>query len=137
MQQDLLRAKAALPGHSCVLCKEDRLIIRDQRGVAPLLELLGEDLQGFSVADKVVGKAAAMLYCLMKVACVWSPVMSRGAVQMLQSHGITALYESCPEAIINRAGDGICPMEQTVAAISQPADAPQALRQTLRKLRGD
>ncbi len=135
MNEDLKKAIALLPGHSCVFCRGDAVYTRDQSGVAPLLHLLGTDLAGFSVADKIVGRAAAMLYCLMGVTSVSAPVMSRGGAQMLKTHGIEAYWQQCPEAIQNRKGDGICPMEQAVKEIQDPAMAPDILRKTLEGLR--
>ena len=61
---DLQRAERALAegGHTLVLVKGERVITSNQRGVAPLLALIDTDVTGFSAADKVVGKAAALLY---------------------------------------------------------------------------
>ena len=43
------------------------VLTSSERGVKPLLLLLdaGESLNGFSAADKVIGKAAAFLYTLL------------------------------------------------------------------------
>ena len=132
--QDWKKAKALLPGNSCVFCREDRVYTCQKSGIAPLLGMLETDLRGFCVADKVVGKAAAMLYCLMEVRAVYAPVMSKAAVQMLQSHGILTQWEVSPDAIQNRQGNGICPMEQAVAALCDPGEAPAVLRRTLERL---
>lgn len=139
MEQDLTNAIGLLNGSSytCVLCKDDRVLTTRKRGVAYLLELLdsGQDVSGFSAADRVVGKGAAYLYVLLGVRTVYAPVMSQGAASLLQSHGIPALYEKCPPHIINRAGDGICPIEQTVWDCETPEEALAAIRSKLRQLR--
>ena len=74
MNIDLKRACQTLAASdcTCVLCAGTRCHTSTQRGVAPLLQWLdgGTDLKGFSAADKVVGKAAAFLYCLLGVAAV-------------------------------------------------------------------
>lgn len=132
--QDWEKAKQLLPGNSCVFCRGDTVYTCQRAGIAPLLDMLEKELRDFCVADKVVGKAAAMLYCLMGVRAVYAPVMSKAAVQMLQDHGILTACEESPDAIQNRQGTGICPMEQTVAELSDPKDAPPALRRTLARL---
>lgn len=45
------------------MCKGSTIYISTERGVKPLIDRIddGTDLQGFSAADKVVGKAAAFL----------------------------------------------------------------------------
>ena len=62
-----------------------------ERGVKPLLNLidLGEDFSGFFVADKVVGKAASMLYILLKIEEIFAEVISQPALEILNKNGIT------------------------------------------------
>lgn len=136
---DLDRAKDYLirQGCTCVLCLDDRIIDSHLRGVAPLLALLDShrDLTGYSAADKVVGKATAMLYRLLGVKAVWGAVMSKGAIQALRSGGIDTHWEQQVDHIVNRAGNGPCPMEAATAQIDDPPEALTAIRETLKKLR--
>ena len=136
---DLERAKLLLEegGYSCVLCKGDCVLPLEGRGVKPVLALLdeGRDVKGFSVADKVVGKAMAMLYCLLSVSRVYAGVISDGAVRVFEEHGIEAAWDRRTQAIRNRAGDGLCPMEQAVRELKDPALAPEVLRQALERLK--
>lgn len=140
MNIDLKRACQTLAAsdYTCVLCAGTRCYTSTQRGVAPLLQWLdgGTDLKGFSAADKVVGKAAAFLYCLLGVAAVHAPVMSKAALQVLTSHGIAASYDVLVDGIINRRKTGPCPMEAATREISDPTEALQAIRDTLRSLQG-
>ena len=66
MNKNLSKARRLLldGGYTCVLCHGDTIITDTRRGIRPLLELCrsGRNLQEFSAADKVVGKAAAFLY---------------------------------------------------------------------------
>lgn len=77
----------------------------------------GTDLSGFSAADKIVGKAAAMLFALAGVKVLHAQVLSRGAEEILHIHGIPYTCDTLTEGIINRRRDGLCPMEQAVASI--------------------
>ncbi len=118
---------------TCVLRREQQTVTSTQRGVAPLLRWLenGTDLSGFSAADKVVGKAAAFLYCLLGVREVYAPVMSKAALEVLTAHGIAAHWEILADGIINRSKTGPCPMEAATGAIQDPQAALEAIRQTL------
>lgn len=132
METNLEQAKRLLKQgeFTCVFYKAEQVVTCKERGVKPLLALMaaGKDLQGWSVADKVVGKAAAMLYVCMNVREVYAPVMSEGAEQTLLRHGIAALYDTCVERIQNRRGDGLCPMESAVWDIDDPQKALEILK---------
>lgn len=133
---DNARALLASSGCTCVLCKEKQIYTSTQRGVAPLLAWLdgGTDLQGFSAADKVVGKAAAFLYCLLGVRAVYAPVMSKAALQVFTDHGIAASCDELSEGIINRRKDGPCPMESATKDIHDPEAALRAVRKLLQTM---
>ena len=126
--ENLLKARRLLDSgnYTCVVCKGDVLYTTAQRGVAPLLHWLdaSTDLKGFSAADRVVGRGAAFLYCLLGVKEVHARVMSRPAAEVLQSYGILADADSFVEGIINRSGNGPCPFE---AAVMDIQDAEKAL----------
>lgn len=116
---DLDRARAALPGHTLALCRGGEVVTSDRRGVMPMLGFLreGRDLSGFYAADRVVGRAAAMLFAKAGVRAVHAEVMSDGAVALLAAHGIDASCDVRTAAIENRQKTGLCPMENAVAGI--------------------
>ena len=115
---------------TCVLCKDGTTYTTTERGVKPLVRWLTEEtnLQGFSAADKVVGKATAYLYCLLGVKAVHSQVMSGAAARVLEENGIAASQDLLVENIINRQGTGICPFEEAVWEIHDPKNALSAIR---------
>ena len=135
---DLEKARSLLEkeNYTCVICRGDDVITDRRRGVRPLLELLesGKDLHGYSAADKVVGKAAAFLYCLLGVKALHAGVLSVPARDVLVSAGISVEWGSLVPAIRNRAGDGFCPMETAVWDLTDPALAPDAIRIALQNL---
>ena len=140
MHPDTQKAKMLLADsdYTCVLCKGDRVLTSRLRGVAPLMSFWKEkeDISGFFAADKVVGKATALLYCLLGVQQIYATVMSRPALLVLQAHGIPAFYEQLVDAIQNRTGDGFCPMETATRDIEDPALAPDAIEKALQALKG-
>lgn len=137
---DLEKAKTLLIQRelTAALCKGEESITSTKRGVKPLLDWIeeGKQLQGWSAADRVVGKAAAFLYVLLGVERVWAQVMSVRAVEVLESFGIEALREAEVEKIENRARDGFCPMETAVWDIHDPLTAKETVIARLRELNG-
>lgn len=138
MEQNLTKALDLLNSgnYTCVACKEEVVYTTTQRGVAPLLNWLDSktDLKDFSAADRVVGRGAAFLYCLLGVKEVYALVMSRPAAEVLQSHGILADAGTFVEGIINRTGTGPCPFEAAVMDIQDTQEALNAIRMTRRQL---
>ena len=138
MSVDLERAKEILRSadYTCVLCREDVILTTQEWGVLPLLRWLGTgaDTSGCYAADKVVGKATALLYCLLGVRCVHGNVMSTAAVKVLRQHGIEAHWDTLTEFIRNRAGTDLCPIESATAQIDDPEEALQAILSKLASL---
>lgn len=120
--------------YTCILCDDRRVLTSEKRGISPILERLDEDLRGMAAADKIVGRAAAMLLILGGVESVYGEVMSQGALTLLKKHRVKASYGTLTDVISNRTGTGQCPMEQAVAGIDDPALAPAALRSAIAAL---
>jgi hypothetical protein len=138
MHTDLEKAKGYLEKENCtcVLCKADSLYHSRYRGVRPLLDFLDSsvDFSGFSAADKVVGKATAFLYCLLKVRTVHAVVLSDAAAEVLTKAGIPFSCDTRVPFIRNRTNTGLCPMENATKDIDEPHLALAAIRETLHKL---
>ncbi len=139
MMEALEQAKKILAEEdcTCVICGEGAVYRSNRRGVAPLLELLdqGVDVSGFSAADRVVGKATAFLYGLLRVRKVHARVMSKPAAKVLQELEIDHSWDELVDGIQNRQKNGPCPMEFATRDCKTPEQALAAIRQTLEKLR--
>ena len=122
---------------ACVVLRDGELVRAETgRGVTPMIRLYEDGaLQGAYVVDKIVGKAAAMLMTLGGVSGCYALTVSRAALDWFSGHGIPVEYEVCAEYIVNRTGDGICPMEQTVKELNDPLEALTALKQKIAELR--
>lgn len=136
---DLLKAKEILlkGGYTCVLCKSGTEYHSDLRGVNPLLDFLdsGYDFTGFSAADKTVGAGAAHLYVALGVKAVWANVISKVGRKILEENNIHVSFNECVPHIINRKGDGLCPIEKAVKDITATDAAIEKIRETLSNLR--
>ena len=126
-------------GHfSCVIRKGEEIRTYTRRGVADLLEVLEHDpafLQGAQVADKVVGRGAAALMALGKVAEVHADVMSEGAYEMLTQATIRTACATRVPRIINRAGTGQCPVELLCAPYTRPEDMLPKIKEFVSRMK--
>ncbi len=138
MNTNMLKARDLLESgnYTCAVCRDDMVYTTRERGVAPLLRWLddGVALNGFSAADRVVGRGAAFLYCLLGVQEVYARVMSRPAAEVLSTHGIHAQADTFVDGIINRKGTGPCPFEAAVLEIQDAQEALAAIQRKRRQL---
>mgnify|MGYP006049877761 FL=1 len=113
--------------HTIVIYKNDASVfVSDDRGVVPLMKLLKEDksqLIDSIVVDKVIGKAAALLMVFAGVKEVFTPTISSPAVEVFKNHDIKITFDSEVDRIINRKGDGLCPMETLCLDTDNPEEA--------------
>ena len=113
------------------------------RGVSDLYALSGEDpgfLRGASVADKVVGKAAAALMILGEVGELHADVVSRPALDLfadsisrlaldlLAGSGVKVGYAEEVPHVINRSGTGWCPLETRCRDLRTPEECVAQIR---------
>ena len=123
--------------YTCVLLAGDgREHTSRERGVKPLLELLStkDSFGEYVAADKTVGAGAAHLYVLLGVRALWANIVSRSAIDVLEKNGITVAFGECVPYIINRRGDGQCPIETAVAYASSSEEAYELIIDALKRL---
>ena len=130
---DLEIAIKNLDGHTICLCKDGNCLYSEARGISPMMGFIanGVNLNGYSVADLIVGKAAAFLFIKCGVKEVYAKTLSKPAEQVLKEHGVPVTYQTLTEKIINRAGTDVCPMEKTVAETNDAEEAYTLLKQKL------
>ena len=124
-------------GYTCVLSKNEAVIFMSrEKGIKPLIEVIesNTDTHACFAEDKIVGKAAALLYAFMGVEAVHADVMSKDGLDILKTYGINASYNILTDKIINLRGDDICPMEKTVADIYEPQKAFDALKLKIKQM---
>jgi hypothetical protein len=136
MNADLELAKTILreQGKVLALVKDRHVLGTGERpGVADLMSLasqLGTQAQGAALADRVVGKAAAMVARSMGVSAIYARLASEAARQAC-GQDIPLEYEQIVPLILNRQSNGPCPLEKLVMTIDDPHDAVAALKSFL------
>lgn len=93
------------------------------RGVKDLYEIytkFPDLLYGASIADKVVGKAAAALMILGKVKSIYADTMSDLALEILRNRDIDISFDKIVPHIINRDNTDLCPLEKATRNLEGP-----------------
>lgn len=122
---------------TCVIVSGENTILSRERGIRPVLEQIEKApnmLKGASVADKVIGKSAALLFIYAGIREIHSLVMSEYAVLVFEKFGIIYSYEKKVPYIVNREGNGMCPMEQAVLETESPDTAYLVLIEKVKEM---
>ena len=132
---NLIRAGRA----GAVLVKDGVIVAVEPNGpgVKPLLGLHDnrpDVMKGAWVIDKVVGCAAAAIAIDGGAARVHGLLMSETAKAFLGEKGIPATAEQVVPQILNRAHDGLCPLEDSVKDLDDPAKMVKAIRARIKTL---
>lgn len=130
------KARKALLDHKLAIVYGETTQTFNERGIKMLLSIVSDTpnlLCGATVADKIVGKAAALLMVHGNVKEVYAEVISESAIDVFRRYGIPFTYGTITSRIVNRLGTGICPMEETVLGISEPEKAFEALKVALKQ----
>ena len=78
---------------------------------------------GGVIADRVIGRGAALLLVKGKISQVYAMTMSTGARKVLCDAGVDVQCDNEVEYIINRTGSDICPVEKATSCTSNPDEA--------------
>lgn len=137
---DLDKAKELLSKNkelTCVLVKDDTVYTSTKPGVAPMIEFTERklNLRGFSAADRVVGKAVAMLFANSGIENVYGSVMSKSATVFFENNNIKHQYGKLADKIKNREGNGMCPMERAVEHVHEKHLALELLKEEIKKMK--
>lgn len=143
-KQDLTIAKNRLleaKGLTLTIAKNGEIIFEtSSHGISGFLEAvekLGENLKGASVADKVVGKAIALLCVYMSVKMVYAATLSKEAKAFFEKHGVYHERDELVESILDFKKVGICPFEKLAMEISNTKEAYKRLKALQNSLKHD
>ncbi len=132
---DLNRAKEVLQKekYTFVLIKRGKLIKTSyKKGVLPLLEVINGDDQVLNkaiIADKVIGRAAALLVANYQVKAVYAGTISEKAREILDNNSVFYQFGQYVPYIKNRNQTDQCPLEKLTSSISSPDSAYEQILQ--------
>ena len=97
-------------------------------GFLAAIEQLGARLEGASVADRVAGKAVALVCVYAKISSVYAEVLSRKAKAVFEENGIRHEWKTLVDNILDLNQSEMCPFEKAAADISDPEVAFKAFK---------
>lgn len=124
--------------YSIVVLNQGQRYTSSKKGIAPILELIDTNINFFQhayVADKVIGKAAALLLAFCGIKAIYAQIISEHAIKILQKYHIEYDYKEKVPYIINRTQTGMCPMESCVLEINDASEAVGVLKAAVIELR--
>ena len=132
--RDLELAKSRLKDRdlTLVIVKEGKVIFETRSqgvgGFLQAIEKLGKGLIASSVADKIVGAAAAMLCVYSEVSSVFAATISEEGIRVLEDNDIICEFENEVPNILNHDKTDICPFEKLVIGSRDPKEAYTKLK---------
>ncbi|MFA7202562.1 MAG: DUF1893 domain-containing protein [Candidatus Caldatribacteriota bacterium] len=137
---NLIKAKNILKknNYTFVLLANGKTVkVSHKRGIMAFMEIIRDNkkiIEDSIIADKVIGKAAAMLAAQNKVKAIYAEILSRKAKEVLDDYSIFCQYEHIVDFIQNRTKDDKCPMEKLTEHIIDPEIAYMQILQFYRKV---
>ena len=117
---------------SLAVAKNGGVLFRSKsHGVSDLLAMIsdiGRLAEGSSLADSIIGRAAALLCVYSKIIAVYGANMSEGALSVLKANDIKCEYGNLVPKILNRKKNDICPFDKAVLGTNDPNIALDRLR---------
>jgi hypothetical protein len=92
-------------------------------GFLDAIEKFGAKLEGASVADRVAGKAIALLCVYAKIKEVYAEIISKKAKTVFEQNGVHHEWKELVDNILNLNKNDVCPFEKAAEGISDPKDA--------------
>lgn len=113
-----------------VVKNEEVIYFSFDRGIKPLYSLIKTQkniLESASVADKVVGLAAAMFYVDAGIRELSTDIISEKSLQLLQDHNIVCYYCKLVPNIQNFDKTSLCPIERLALSSANVDDLANAI----------
>jgi len=134
MQADLNLATQRLgqKNLSLVIVKNGRVLFeKEAHGIRGLLEAvkqLRDNMAGSSVADRIIGRAAALLLVYSGVVAVFAVTASDGGIEVLKNNHVFHEFGRRVPGILDSKRVDVCPFEKLVAGFSDPKEAYEELK---------
>jgi len=100
-------------------------------GITALVQAIDEDqlrFRGASAADRILGKAAAMLFVYSEISSIFASIASQDALTTLKRFQVPLEYEKIVTKILNRTQTSTCPFERLVIDVDTPEEAFRRLK---------
>lgn len=122
IKQNLIKE---LNSNSLVVYTQDKSVLTSkEHGLIPLMNYIEKNSFNNTCAfDKIVGKAAALLYVYGDADYVYAKTISKPAIEVFKKYNIKYEAENVIDEIQNRTNTDICPFEKLIQNIDNPTQA--------------
>jgi hypothetical protein len=104
-------------------------------GFIGAIDKFGAQLNGASVADRVAGKALALLCVYAGIREVYAEVLSRKAKAVFEENKVAVEWKQLVDNVLDLNKTDTCPFEKAAAGISDPKDSYVAFKALLEKMK--
>ncbi len=104
-------------------------------GFLRAIDQFGDELKGASVADRVAGKALALLCVYAGITQVYAEVLSKKAQTVFEEGNITVDWKELVDNVLDQTKTRVCPFEKIAADILDPKDAYGAFKALLERFK--
>ena len=113
-----------------VMVRNGKIVSKSsEKGVAPFFHAVTSlNVNGISLADKIVGKAVAYLAVYAGISSVYTPVVSEPALTVLRTNEIHLESDEVVPMILNQSGTDQCPIEKLISTCKTPEEAYNVLK---------
>lgn len=126
------------PDKTIIISRNDEVIFTSEyKGVRPMMvymEEFGPSQEPLTVVDRIMGRGAVMLAVLINAKTIKTPIISAPALALAKTHHLTVEAEKVVPYIINREGNGQCPIERSVLNIEDVQEGYQAIKAAIASL---
>ena len=95
-------------------------------GISGFLEAVeknGKKLESASAADRVVGKAVALLCLYVKMRAIYAVTLSKKAEALLKENNVYVEWQELVDRILNKDKSDMCPFEKIASDLTEPKEA--------------
>lgn len=122
-----------------VVVKNGQVVFKSiDRGIKPMYYLskeLKEEAKKSSIADRVIGKGAAILCGYLEITELYGELMSENAIQILEKRDIQYSFNEKCSYIKNREKTDYCPIEKRSLDIEEPTELLKRIENFLNSLK--
>lgn len=98
-------------------------------GFLQAIKKFNRSLRGASVADRIIGKATALLCVYSDIKAAFAYTLSKNGLEILKTYNICCQFENLVPTILNMKKTDKCPFEKLVENTTNPEKAYEKIRQ--------
>lgn len=126
------------PDKTVIIYKGNQVVYTSEyKGVRPMMDYMkvyGPSQEPLTVVDRIMGRGAMILAVLINAKIIKTPIISETALALAEIYGLTVEAEKIVPYIVNREGNGRCPIETSVLGIEDVQEGYEVIKETIVKL---